>query len=63
VLIDSADFGMSRATDKGYYKTNEAKIPVKWSAIEVLEYGKFSTKVRLFGHQSNYLSADVLAIE
>jgi serine/threonine protein kinase len=30
------DFGMSRATQKGYYKTQDKTIPVRWSSPEVI---------------------------
>jgi serine/threonine protein kinase len=30
-----SDFGMSRSVEKGYYKTNDKKMPIKWSAPEV----------------------------
>ena len=52
VLVDEklhakiSDFGLSRvlAKDDSYYKlSNVAKLPVKWMALESLEYRKFST--------------------
>ena len=36
------DFGMARSLKSEYYKTDDAVFPVKWSAPEVLNYGKFS---------------------
>ena len=52
VLVDDqlhikiSDFGMSRALaeDDTYYKLNSvSKLPVKWMALESLEYRKYST--------------------
>ena len=34
-VIKIGDFGMSRAVDKGYYKTDNKTVPVRWSAPEV----------------------------
>jgi hypothetical protein len=39
-LVKVADFGMSKITSSGYYKTDNKTIPVKWCSPEVLEYGK-----------------------
>jgi serine/threonine protein kinase len=33
--VKVTDFGMSRSTEQGYYKTDNQTIPVKWSAPEV----------------------------
>ena len=44
--VKISDFGMSRALAKEntYYKMNKAaKLPVKWMAIESIDYSKFST--------------------
>jgi serine/threonine protein kinase len=39
------DFGLSRSVETGYYTLKERQvIPVKWTAIEVLEYAKVSSK-------------------
>src|SRR4029079_5080078 len=43
-IVKVADFGLSRITDKGYYKTSDKTMPVKWRAPESLEYGSFSSK-------------------
>ena len=40
------DFGMSRALakdDSYYYMTTTNKLPVKWMALEAIEYKKYST--------------------
>ena len=34
-LVKVSDFGMSRALEQGYYKTQDKKMPIKWSAPEV----------------------------
>ena len=34
-IVKIGDFGMSRASEKGYYKTQDKKIPVRWSSPEV----------------------------
>jgi len=39
-----SDFGLSRQTDTGYYKVINSKIPIKWTAPEVLEGKACSTK-------------------
>jgi len=44
--VKISDFGMSRALVKEdvYYKMNKAsKLPMKWMAIESIDYYKFST--------------------
>jgi serine/threonine protein kinase len=40
-----ADFGLSRATaESEYYKKEKSQIPVKWSALESIQFGRFSSK-------------------
>lgn len=39
-----SDFGMSRATDSGYYRTDATTLPVKWSAPEAIEQHQFTSK-------------------
>jgi len=41
-IIKITDFGMARTMAKGYYKTDDKIIPVRWCALEVLQYGTFS---------------------
>lgn len=44
--VEISDFGMSRALAKegAYYKMSKtAKLPLKWMAIESIDYRKFST--------------------
>lgn len=43
-FVKVSDFGMSRITDTGYYKTDDKTMPVKWTAPEALEYGRFTSK-------------------
>ena len=39
-----SDFGLSKAVETAsYYKSDNTQLPIKWSAPESLEYGKFST--------------------
>ena len=38
-LIKVADFGLSRTSDSGYYKTEDKSIPFKWTAPEALKRG------------------------
>jgi serine/threonine protein kinase len=39
------DFGLSRSAEAGYYKLKaQQQIPVKWAAIEVLEYAEYTSK-------------------
>lgn len=35
---------MARILSSDYYKTDAKTIPIKWSAPEVLQFGKFSTQ-------------------
>lgn len=42
-IVKIADFGLSKQSPN-YYKKKETEIPVKWSAVEVLKFGKYSTK-------------------
>ena len=38
------DFGLSKAVEiTSYYKSDNTQMPIKWSAPESLQYGKFST--------------------
>jgi len=39
-----ADFGMSRITDKGEYISSDARLPIRWSAPEVLRREAASSK-------------------
>lgn len=54
---------MSRiiSKEKNYYKTENKEIPIKWSALEVLEFGKYSEKsgniiVRIYQKKINLYS-------
>lgn len=39
------DFGLARLINEGqYFSTSKVKLPVKWTAIEAILYGKFSVK-------------------
>ena len=38
-----SDFGLSRITEQEY-RTNDKTMPVKWTAIEAIEYGIYTTK-------------------
>ncbi|KAI3384551.1 hypothetical protein SNEBB_003618 [Seison nebaliae] len=42
--VKVADFGLARFVENNYFAQEGAKFPVKWSAIEVLLFRKFSTK-------------------
>lgn len=43
-FVKVADFGLSRAVVEDYYKGNEGSLPIRWTAPEALEFGKFTTK-------------------
>jgi len=43
-IVKVADFGMSRAIDKGYYRTTSKVMPIRWSAPEFIEYGISTSK-------------------
>ena len=44
MLLQIADFGMSRdLDDKNYYFSHGGKIPVKWTAPEAVQYRRYST--------------------
>ncbi len=47
-----SDFGLSRAAGGGnYYKKDGLDgIPIKWTAPEVLEYGKYSAKSDIWSY-------------
>lgn len=46
VLVDAtltckvADFGLSRRIHRDYYKTSGGALPVRWTAIEVIQFGE-----------------------
>lgn len=53
--VKVSDFGMSRVLQQNYYKTEDKKMPIKWSAPEVsatkariniqfIQYGKSTSK-------------------
>jgi len=41
-VVKVADFGLSRATNHGYYKSDSKTIPIKWSALEILLYDSYT---------------------
>src|SRR2546430_1696931 len=43
-LVKVSDFGLSRMASKGYYKTEEMQLPIKWSSVEAIEFHKVSSK-------------------
>jgi len=43
-LAKISDFGLSRSVENSYYKTEDGRIPIKWSAPEVLKYGTNTSK-------------------
>jgi len=47
-FIKVADFGLSRAPNKSYYTDSRSEIPVKWTAPEALEYGKWLPQSDVF---------------
>ena len=45
IILQIADFGMSRNVEKDtYYKTKGGRIPVRWTAPEAIFYRKYTTK-------------------
>ena len=46
--VKIGDFGMSRAVEKGYYKTQDKTVPVRWSAPEVNYLPLFHNVFSLF---------------
>jgi len=40
--VKVGDFGMSKILENEFYKSSDHKIPIKWSAPEVLEFRKYS---------------------
>jgi len=40
-VVKVADFGLSRSTDRGYYKSESKTIPIKWSALEIILYDSY----------------------
>jgi serine/threonine protein kinase len=43
-VVKVSDFGLSRSAERGYYKTDDKTIPVKWCAPESIHRGMFSSK-------------------
>eukprot|EP01114_Cavostelium_apophysatum_P008625 TRINITY_DN2123_c0_g2_i3.p1 TRINITY_DN2123_c0_g2~~TRINITY_DN2123_c0_g2_i3.p1 ORF type:complete len:685 (-),score=121.16 TRINITY_DN2123_c0_g2_i3:649-2703(-) len=43
-VIKVGDFGLSRTAEDGVYSSENLKIPIKWTAIEALQYGNYSVK-------------------
>jgi serine/threonine protein kinase len=43
-VVKVSDFGMSRLTEHGYYTSHDKTIPIKWSAPEVIAYGRSTSK-------------------
>lgn len=43
-LVKVSDFGLSRLANKGYYKSQDVQLPIKWTAIESIEFHTFSSK-------------------
>jgi len=41
-IVKISDFGMARTMDKGYYKTENKTIPVRWCSPEAINFGKFT---------------------
>jgi serine/threonine protein kinase len=39
-----SDFGLSRFTEKDYYRTDDKTMPVKWTSIEAIEFGIYTSK-------------------
>jgi serine/threonine protein kinase len=39
-----SDFGLSRVTSQDYYRTDDKTMPVKWTAIEAIEFGLYTSK-------------------
>ena len=39
-----SDFGLSRAPEDDYYCTDDKTMPVKWTAIEAIQYGLYTSK-------------------
>lgn len=45
IRVKISDFGLGKALDSSYYKTDEPKVPIKWSCPSSIAYGIFSSKV------------------
>ena len=43
-IIKISDFGLSKIINSGVYSSSNSSFPIKWSSIEVLKYGTFSTQ-------------------
>jgi len=43
-----SDFGLSRSIENSYYKSDDAHVPIKWCAPEVLQFGTHTTKSDVF---------------
>ena len=46
-VLKTSDFGMSRQEDDGVYSSSDLKqIPIKWTAPEALNYGRYWDQTR-----------------
>jgi len=52
-LIKIGDLGLSRNLYSNYYKSSDTSLPIRWTAPESLQYGKFS-------HQSDVWSLGIV---
>ncbi len=43
-VVKISDFGLSWAPSDDYYRTDDKTMPVKWTAIEAIQYGLYTSK-------------------
>jgi serine/threonine protein kinase len=42
-IVKIADFGLSRVSEGGFYQSDKKSISFKWTAPEVIKYGRYSS--------------------
>ena len=54
--VKVADFGMSRRLESTYYATENKALPVKWTAPESIEFGRFNFKSDVWSFGKDFLA-------
>jgi len=49
-LAKVSDFGMSRQTKKGYYQVTDSTVPIRWTAPEIFEGKRSTSKVDVWSY-------------
>jgi len=49
-IVKVSDFGLSRESPDNYYKISTSKVPVRWTAVEVLEGKAFTSSADVWSY-------------